>query len=61
VLLARALAQDPDWLLLDELYNGLDANYRRRVDAVLSAACRRGQSWIATAHRAMDVPRERAV
>jgi molybdate transport system ATP-binding protein len=57
VLLARALVQDPDWLLLDELYNGLDANYRRRIDAVLSAARRRGQSWVATAHRAMDVPR----
>jgi molybdate transport system ATP-binding protein len=57
VLLARALVQDPDWLLLDELYNGLDANYRRRIDVVLSAARRGGQSWIATAHRAMDVPR----
>jgi molybdate transport system ATP-binding protein len=57
VLLARALVQDPDWLLLDELYNGLDSSYRRRIDAVLSAACRGGQSWIATAHRAMDVPR----
>jgi molybdate transport system ATP-binding protein len=56
VLLARALVQDPDWLLLDELYNGLDANYRRRIDAVLSAARGRGQSWIATAHRAVDVP-----
>jgi molybdate transport system ATP-binding protein len=56
VLLARALVQIPDWLLLDELYNGLDANYRRRIDAVLSAARRRGQSWIATAHRAVDVP-----
>jgi molybdate transport system ATP-binding protein len=56
VLLARALVQDPDWLLLDELYNGLDANYRRRIDAVLTAARRRGQSWIATAHRAIDVP-----
>jgi molybdate transport system ATP-binding protein len=55
-LLARALVQDPDWLLLDEFYNGLDTNYRRRIDAVLSAAHRRGQSWIATAHRAMDVP-----
>jgi molybdate transport system ATP-binding protein len=57
VLLARALVQDPDWLLLDELYNGLDANFRRRIDAVLAAARRRGQSWIATAHRAIDVPR----
>jgi molybdate transport system ATP-binding protein len=56
-LLARALAQDPDWLLLDEVYNGLDADYRRRVDGVLEAARRRGQSWVATAHRAADVPR----
>jgi len=56
-LLARALVQDPDWLLLDEFYNGLDADYRRRIDAVLDAALRRGQSWVATAHRAMDIPR----
>jgi molybdate transport system ATP-binding protein len=56
-LLARALAQDPDWLLLDEFYNGLDADYRRRIDTVLDAAVRRGQSWVATAHRAGDVPR----
>jgi molybdate transport system ATP-binding protein len=56
-LLARALVQDPDWLLLDEFYNGLDVDYRRRIDAVLAAARRRGQSWVATAHRAADVPR----
>ena len=56
-LLARALVQDPDWLLLDELYNGLDAAYRRRIDAVLTAAARRGQSWVVTAHRTADVPR----
>ena len=56
-LLARALVQRPDWLLLDEPYNGLDAAYRRRMDAVLEAARRRGQSWVATAHRAADVPR----
>jgi molybdate transport system ATP-binding protein len=55
-LLARALVQDPDWLLLDEFYNGLDAHYRQRIDAVLRAARRRGQAWIATAHRAMDIP-----
>jgi molybdate transport system ATP-binding protein len=56
-LLARALIQDPDWLLLDEFYNGLDADYRRRIDTVLDAAVRQGQSWVATAHRASDVPR----
>jgi molybdate transport system ATP-binding protein len=55
-LLARALVQDPDWLLLDEFYNGLDSDYRRRVDAVLKSARGRGQSWVVTAHRAADVP-----
>ena len=55
-LLARALVQDPDWLLLDEFYNGLDAHYRQRIDVVLRAARRRGQAWVATAHRAMDIP-----
>ncbi len=56
-LLARALVQRPDWLLLDEFYNGLDTRYRQRIDAVLQAARRRGQAWVATAHRAADVPR----
>jgi molybdate transport system ATP-binding protein len=56
-LLARALVQDPDWLLLDEFYNGLDAAYRRRIDSVLRVAVRRGRAWVVTAHRAADVPR----
>ena len=55
-LLARVLVQDPDWLLLDEIYNGLDADYRRRIDTVLQSVAARGQSWVATAHRAIDVP-----
>ncbi|MDB6086717.1 MAG: hypothetical protein JWN43_4598 [Gammaproteobacteria bacterium] len=55
-LLARALIQNPDWLLLDEFYNGLDTDYRRRIDDILAKACERGQSWIASAHRAVDVP-----
>ena len=56
-LLARALVQAPDWLLLDEFYNGLDAVYRRRIDRILDAARAAGQSWIAVTHRAGDVPR----
>ncbi len=55
-LLARALCPDPDWLLLDELYNGLDASYRRRIDRALRAVRARGGSWIVAAHRAADVP-----
>jgi molybdate transport system ATP-binding protein len=56
-LLARALCPNPDWLLLDELYNGLDASYRRRIDRVLRAVRARGGSWIVATHRACDVPR----
>jgi len=56
-LLVRALCNDPDWLLLDELYNGLDASYRRRIDRVLRAVRARGGSWIVAAHRGCDVPR----
>jgi molybdate transport system ATP-binding protein len=56
-LLARALVQNPDWLLLDEFYNGLDERYRHRIDRILARARAQGQSWIAAAHRAVDVPR----
>lgn len=56
VLLARALVQRSEWLLLDEFYNGLDTRYRRRINRILGAARRRGQSWIVAAHRAADVP-----
>jgi molybdate transport system ATP-binding protein len=56
-LLGRSLIQAPDWLLLDEFYNGLDEFYRRRLDDLLELAARRGQSWIAAAHRATDIPR----
>ncbi len=56
-LLGRALIQNPDWLLLDEFYNGLDGDFRRRIDDLLAQALTRGQSWVAAAHRAMDVPR----
>jgi molybdate transport system ATP-binding protein len=56
-LLARALVQRPDWLLLDEFYNGLDTAHRARIDGILRHARRSGQSWVASAHRAVDVPR----
>ncbi|MDP9014790.1 MAG: ATP-binding cassette domain-containing protein [Pseudomonadota bacterium] len=55
-LLARGLIRNPDWLLLDEFYNGLDAEYRRRIDSLLGRALALGQSWIVSAHRAMDIP-----
>jgi molybdate transport system ATP-binding protein len=56
-LLGRGLIQNPDWLLLDEFYNGLDMDYRARIDGILARARRNGQAWVVSAHRAMDVPR----
>lgn len=56
-LLARATVGRPDWLLLDELYNGLDRAYRMRIDELIRQARRRGQSWVISAHRPEDVPR----
>ena len=56
VLIARAVVQRPDWLLLDEIYNGLDTGHRRRLDRILAQLRRHGQAWIAAAHRAVDVP-----
>jgi molybdate transport system ATP-binding protein len=56
-LLARTLCPAPDWLLLDEVYNGLDAHYRERIDRVLDAARRAGRAWIVATHRARDIPR----
>jgi molybdate transport system ATP-binding protein len=55
-LLARALVQAPDWLLLDEFYNGLDLECRSRIDRMLETARGAGTSWIAATHRAGDVP-----
>ncbi len=55
-LLARCLIAEPHWLFLDELYNGLDAGFRRRVNGILAAARRRGQSWVISAHRPQDIP-----
>jgi len=54
-LLARALAWRPALLLLDEPLNGLDADYRRRVLALVAGIPRRLPLVVAT-HRAEDVP-----
>jgi molybdate transport system ATP-binding protein len=56
-LLGRALCQAADWLLLDELYNGLDTRCRRLMDRALRSARARGLSWIVASHRESDVPR----
>ena len=56
VLLARALAWAPKLLLLDELFNGLDARNRQRVQHCLCALSRSSLPWVLTSHRIEDIP-----
>jgi len=57
VLLARALAWNPQLLLLDELLNGLDTERREEVLGWLEGTHRSARSWVLTTHRLEDVPR----
>jgi molybdate transport system ATP-binding protein len=56
VLLARALAWAPKLLLLDELFNGLDAPNREHVQHCLQLLGRSALPWVLTSHRAEDIP-----
>ncbi|QGY38733.1 ATP-binding cassette domain-containing protein [Pseudodesulfovibrio cashew] len=56
VLIARALAPNPDVLLLDECMEGLDAVSRGEVLTLLEAALER-TTVVCAAHRIGDVPR----
>lgn len=56
VLLARALAWAPKLLLLDELFNGLDARNRERVQHCLRVLSRSPLPWVLTSHRTEDIP-----
>jgi molybdate transport system ATP-binding protein len=55
-LLARALASRPGLLLLDELFNGLDAAHRRDASAWLERSARSRLPWVLATHRIEDVP-----
>ena len=49
-LLARALVQDGDLLLLDEPLNAVDAGTRRTISEVLSGLQRRGKTMVVATH-----------
>jgi len=50
VSLARALVHDPDLLLLDEPYAGLDPRASALLDQMLERCCAAGQTMILTSH-----------
>lgn len=56
VLFARALALDPDILLLDEPYTSLDQRTRARLQQRVEAAARKGCTIVMAAHRRSDRP-----
>jgi molybdate transport system ATP-binding protein len=55
-LLARALVSRPGILLLDELFNGLDAARREGAYAWLERSARSHLPWVLATHRREDVP-----
>jgi molybdate transport system ATP-binding protein len=54
-LLARALVREPDFLLLDEALNGLDAAGRRAFLRALRRAVPAHTGWVLSSHRRADV------
>lgn len=56
VLLARALAAAPRLLLLDEIFNGLDAANHVRMQKLLALFGRAGLPWVLSTHRVRDIP-----
>ncbi len=55
-LIARALVGRPRLLLLDEVFNGLDATHRGRLMRVIEGLKRSRLPWVLAAHRREDVP-----
>ncbi|HLS81884.1 MAG TPA: ATP-binding cassette domain-containing protein [Steroidobacter sp.] len=55
-LIARALVNDPELLLLDEPCSGLDAEVRGRVLTLIETLARRGVQIVIAVHDAEDIP-----
>jgi molybdate transport system ATP-binding protein len=56
VLIARALVRTPALLILDEVWNGLDAAFRERLEAHVHGLASVGTTLLVIAHHADDLP-----
>ena len=56
VLFARALVAEPDILLLDEPYTGLDAPTRRALLALVESLAQQGKTILMTTHHRDEWP-----
>jgi len=58
VMIARALAKEPDLLLMDEAFSNLDANSRRDIIREILELKRKGLTVITVTHDIASIPRE---
>jgi len=56
VLLYRAISENPDLLVLDEPFDGLDADSRRQLKQVVAELIQTGQQLVLVTHRWQDLP-----
>lgn len=56
VLIARALVGAPEIVIVDEIFNGLDAQFRGRLFGLLDELAQAGATCIVIAHHDEDVP-----
>ena len=56
LLLARALVHEPELLVCDEPFDGLDAGSRRAMAAALERVAGKGTSLLVVTHHAEDLP-----
>lgn len=56
ILIARAMVHRPQLLICDEPLDGLDADARRQIAAVLELAARAGTNLVMVTHHANDLP-----
>ena len=56
VLIARSLVRPPALLILDEVWNGLDAHFRELLAALLAELTAGGTTLLLIAHHDEDIP-----